>query len=80
MRRTIKPRLTQVELAVALAMPLNVVTKAGCERGHGTIWHIAPGAISDGRPALCGARPSLQWSTWGEPQVTCRKCLMLKNE
>ena len=51
MRRTIKPRLTQVELAVALAMPLNVVTKAGCERGHGR-----SGILRQGQYRMVGQR------------------------
>ena len=63
-----------------------VVTKAGAlrngaERGHGTIWHLAPGTESwNAGRALCGAAPALQWTTWGAPAVTCAKCRQLAEQ
>ncbi len=81
-RRHKEHRLTPLELAEALAMPLAVVTKAGAlrngsERGHGSIWHIVPGEPCDGRSALCGARPSIMWTTWGKQEATCKTCKKL---
>jgi hypothetical protein len=48
----------------------------GAERGGGSIWHYVPGEPHDGRAALCGARPAIQWSSWTPQgqQVTCKKC------
>ena len=69
-----KPRdraLTVTELADARSRPLMVATKAGPlrngmnRRGQSRIWHIVPGATWEGRKALCGAWPSISWSTWG---------------
>ena len=82
-RRRKEPALTAEELAASLVEPMLVVTKAGAlrngaERGHGSIWHLAPGKEywNAGR-ALCGAAPSIQWTRWGKPVVTCPKCKKL---
>lgn len=81
------PRMmTADEARVAKATGLKVVMKAGplrngAERGHGSVWHLAPGNEWDGRKALCGAAPSIQWSSWRpEGQVaTCPKCIKINN-
>ncbi len=81
-RRYRERSLSTDELKAALSEKLHVVTKAGAlrngnELGHGSIWHLAPGEPWNGRKALCGAAPSIQWATWGEPKVTCPKCQKL---
>lgn len=65
----------------------NVYMKAGplrngAERGHGRIWHAVIGEPYSGRPAICGDRPAIQWSSWTPPgqQVTCKKCRRLLAE
>lgn len=83
MRRKISQRaLTEVELIEYLAKPLHVVTKAGglrngAELGHGTIWHLAP---ANGCRAICGATPSIMFTTWGNPSVTCPRCAKLRDK
>lgn len=80
-RRHRERALTAAELAEACSQPLLVVTKAGAlrngaERGHGSIWHLAPGKeYWNASRALCGAQPSIQWTTWGAPKATCPRCL-----
>lgn len=78
--------MTPQEVAEAKARGLKVVMKAGplrngCERGHGSIWHLAPGNEWNGSRALCGDAPSIQWSSW-RPEgqtATCPKCIKLNN-
>jgi hypothetical protein len=82
--------MTADELAKAFAKRLHVVCKAGplrsgAQRGHGTIWHLAPGPDADhdywkADKALCGAAPSISWSQWHhktDPTPTCPKCRRL---
>lgn len=84
-RKHREPKLTPTELAETLAKPLMVVTKAGAlrngnELGHGRTWHMAPSPHWNGHKALCGAFPSIQWTTWGDPAPTCPKCIALHQQ
>lgn len=80
-------QMTPTEIAEAKAAGLTVAMKAGplrngAERGHGSVWHLVPGKTWDGRKALCGAAPSIQWSSWRPDgqQATCPRCLKLNTQ
>ena len=67
-----------------------VVTKGGYvgrRKGHTEpVWHAVAGSEINGadmRDALCGVHPSYHsygWTSYGEPAVTCPKCLERLNE
>lgn len=54
----------------------------GAERGKGSVYHMIetsyPSLIDE--PALCGARPRLQWSAVDREKqwITCPKCLKIQ--
>lgn len=62
-----------------------IVTKGGYvgrRKGHtAPTWHAVAGEPINGadmRKAVCGAQPSFHsygWTSYGEPVVTCPKCL-----
>lgn len=56
--------------------PYQVLRKAGSlrnggEADKGSVWH----AVADGRSAICGAMPAIEWSTYESDRVTCPRCL-----
>lgn len=58
---------------------LLIARKAGAirngwgETGQGTIWHAVEPRHQGGGPALCGAKPAIQWRDGGE-RITCPTC------
>lgn len=62
----------------------NILMKAGplrngAERGHGSVFHCVEGTGADFCEAICGEKPSIQWSSWAPKgqRVTCERCLKL---
>lgn len=75
-------KLSEDRLAEMLNQPLVISTKAGAlrngaERGHGSIWHLAP---LHWPTALCGETASITMTTWGEPELTCPRCIRLRDK
>lgn len=76
------PKLSEDRLADMLKRPLVISTKAGAlrngnERGHGSVWHLAPLHCDT---ALCGEFASITMTTWGEPTLTCPRCIKLRDK
>jgi hypothetical protein len=65
-----------------MSQPLVIMTKAGRlangnELGGGSIWHLVP---YTSEWAICGASPANMFTTWGEPTLTCPRCIRLRDK
>lgn len=48
----------------------------GAEKGKGSIVHLSESDYCG--PALCGATPKIQWVARPEKEVSCTKCIKIK--